>query len=168
MSTLERSTYISTENMLPDKAGVTLATSLPSTEQTQVFNVGDTLVSNIRPYFKKIWYANFDGGYSNDVLVFRPKGNIDSRFLYYVLSDDAFFEYSIATSKGTKMLRGDKKAIMEYPVPIFSIKEQQKIAGILSALDGKIGLNNAINKNLDCCSCRNFPQTTMKERYSRL
>lgn len=168
MSTLERSTYISTENMLPDKAGVTLATSLPSTEQTQVFNVGDTLVSNIRPYFKKIWYANFDGGCSNDVLVFRPKGNIDSRFLYYVLSDDAFFEYSMATSKGTKMPRGDKKVIMEYPVPIFSIKEQQKIAGILSALDGKIGLNNAINKNLDCCSCRNFPQTTMKERYSRL
>ncbi len=134
--------------MLPDKSGVVDATSLPATTQTSAFKVGDTLVSNIRPYFKKICYATFSGGCSNDVLVFRPKDNVDSEFLYYVLSDDAFFDYSTATSKGTKMPRGDKKAIMEYLVPDFSIEVQVKIANILKSLDDKIELNNAINKNL--------------------
>ncbi|MCC8159728.1 MAG: restriction endonuclease subunit S, partial [Oscillospiraceae bacterium] len=148
VSALDKSTYISTENMIPNKSGISLAASLPSTEQTQVFNTGDILVSNIRPYFKKIWYATFDGGCSNDVLVFRPKDNIVSRFLYYVLADDSFFEYAMATSKGTKMPRGDKKAIMEYQVPRFSVDEQLKIANLLGMIDDKIELNNAINKNL--------------------
>ena len=71
----------------------------------------DTLVSNIRPYFKKIWFAESDGGCSNDVLVLRAKEGIDAKFLYYVLADDAFFDYSNATSKGTKMPRGDKKRV---------------------------------------------------------
>ena len=55
VSLLNRSIYISTENMLPNKAGITVASALPTTTQTQAFYTGDVLVSNIRPYFKKIW-----------------------------------------------------------------------------------------------------------------
>lgn len=109
----------------------------------------DVLVSNIRPYFKKIWYATFDGGCSNDVLVFRAKDEVSSRFLHYVLADDTFFDYSMATSKGTKMPRGDKKAIMEYEVPELSYEAQCKIAGILEVIDEKIELNMDINNNLE-------------------
>ena len=105
--------YISTENMMPNKGGITKASSLPTINQTLAFFSGDVLVSNIRPYFKKIWFANFCGGCSNDVLVFRAKNDVSKRFLYYVLADSAFFNYSTATSKGTKMPRGDKTAIME-------------------------------------------------------
>lgn len=105
-------------------------------------------MSNIRPYFKKIWFADFDGGCSNDVLVFRAKEGTDARFLYYVLADDAFFDYSTATSKGTKMPRGDKTAIMQYEVPHFDLPIQKKIAGILADIDDKIALNSNINKNL--------------------
>lgn len=148
VSSLDENTYISTENMLPNKAGITEASSLPNTNQTQVFNKGDVLVSSIRPYFKKIWYAKFDGGCSNDVLVMRAKENVDSQYLYYVLSNDAFFDYSMATSKGTKMPRGDKKALMEYEVPCFEPEEQVKIARLLGAIDEKIQLNTEINKNL--------------------
>lgn len=148
VSVLDENTYISTENMLPNKGGITKATSLPTLEQTQAFMKNDVLVSNIRPYFKKIWYATFDGGCSNDVLVFRAKDGVSCRFLYYVLADDTFFDYSMATSKGTKMPRGDKKAIMEYKVPDLSYEDQCKIASILEAIDGKICLNTAINKNL--------------------
>lgn len=140
--------YISTENMLPNKGGITIATSLPSTAQTQKYQQFDILVSNIRPYFKKIWFAEFDGGCSNDVLVFRAKDGVCKRFLYYVLANDTFFDYSMATSKGTKMPRGDKTAIMKYDVPDFTYEEQEKIAGILDALDRKIQLNAEINKNL--------------------
>lgn len=148
VSALDENTYISTENMLPNKGGITKAASLPTQEQTQAFMKNDVLVSNIRPYFKKIWYATFDGGCSNDVLVFRAKGGVSSRFLHYVLADDTFFDYSMATSKGTKMPRGDKKAIMEYEVPELSYEDQCKIAGILEVIDEKIELNTDINKNL--------------------
>ena len=148
VSALDESTYISTENMLPNKGGITKAESLPTQEQTQAFMKNDVLVSNIRPYFKKIWYATFDGGCSNDVLVFRAKDGVSSRFLHYVLADDNFFDYSMATSKGTKMPRGDKKAIMEYEVPELSYEEQCKIASILEVIDDKIELNNRINDNL--------------------
>ena len=145
---LNEETYISTENMIPNKGGITNASSLPTMTQTQEFLAGDVLVSNIRPYFKKIWFAEFNGGCSNDVLVFRAKDGVNKRFLYYVLADDAFFDYSMATSKGTKMSRGDKEAIMKYEVPAFSYEEQGRIAGILEALDRKIQLNTEINKNL--------------------
>lgn len=149
VSVLDEDTYISTENMMPNKGGITGASSLPTVAQTQSFSAGDVLVSNIRPYFKKIWFAEFDGGCSNDVLVFRAKEGVSKRFLYYVLADDTFFNYSMATSKGTKMPRGDKAAIMKYQVPDFTYEEQEKIAGLLEALDKKIQLNAEINENLE-------------------
>ena len=149
VSSLTLKNYISTENMLPNKAGITKATSLPKCNTTQRFECGDVLVSNIRPYFKKIWKAKFDGGCSNDVLVFSSKEGFDTEFLYYVLSDDSFFEYSMATSKGTKMPRGDKKSIMNYEVPCFDINIQIKTATILKSIDDKIELNNKINNNLE-------------------
>lgn len=148
VAVLDEDTYISTENMVPNKGGITRASSLPTVAQTQSFSVGDVLVSNIRPYFKKIWFAEYDGGCSNDVLVFRAKDGVSKRFLYYVLADDTFFDYSMVTSKGTKMPRGDKAAIMKYEVPDFIYEEQEKIAGILEALDRKIQLNTEINENL--------------------
>lgn len=145
---LNKDTYISTENMLPNKGGVIRATSLPTTSQTQEYKKGDVLVSNIRPYFKKIWQAEYDGGCSNDVLVFKANENTDKDFLFYVLADDAFFNYSMATSKGTKMPRGDKTSIMQYGVPHYDIVEQKKIACVLRLLDKKIEFNNKINNNL--------------------
>ena len=146
---LNETTYISTENMLPNKNGITFATSLPKVNLTQCFKKGDILISNIRPYFKKIWYAKFDAGCSNDVLVLRAKNGIDSNFLYYVLSDDNFFNYSMLTSKGTKMPRGDKQAIMDYEVPNISYETQKKIVSILKPIDDKIELNRAVNENLE-------------------
>ena len=148
-SNLTLKTYISTENMLPDKAGVVEANSLPSTTLVQEYKEHDTLVSNIRPYFKKVWQAKHDGGCSNDVLVFQGNLNVDKDFLYYILANDDFFAYSMATSKGTKMPRGDKKSIMQYELQLFDIKTQKRIASILKVLDKKIELNNAINKNLE-------------------
>jgi len=148
VSNLTLKTYISTENMLPDKAGVVEANSLPSTALVQEYKENDILVSNIRPYFKKIWQAKYDGGCSNDVLVFQGNLNVDKDFLYYILANDDFFVYSMATSKGTKMPRGDKKSIMQYELQLFDIKTQKRIASILKVLDKKIELNNAINKNL--------------------
>lgn len=149
VSALTKDTYISTENMIPNRGGITEATTLPTSEFTPSFELSDTLVSNIRPYFKKIWQANFDGGCSADVLVFKANPNVSKDYLYYALADDEFFKYSMATSKGTKMPRGDKVSIMNYPVKLPPLTTQQKIAAILSSLDDKIELNNKINANLE-------------------
>lgn len=149
VSNLTAKTYISTENMMTNKGGITEAASLPTMGLTQEYKKGDILVSNIRPYFKKIWQAKYDGGCSNDVLVFEGNANIDKDFLYYILADDTFFAYSMATSKGTKMPRGDKTSIMQYEVPAFDMNTQKRIAAVLKSLDEKIELNQAINDNLE-------------------
>lgn len=148
VDTLDEKTYISTENMIPNKGGVECASSLPSTQCTQSFDMGDILVSNIRPYFKKIWMAEYSGGCSNDVLVFRASKGCDPTFLYYVLADDSFFDYVTATSKGTKMPRGDKSAIMQYEVSPFDKATQQRIGSLLRSIDKRIVTNKKINDNL--------------------
>ncbi|MDI9388346.1 MAG: restriction endonuclease subunit S, partial [Synergistota bacterium] len=142
---LDLNNYISTENMLPNKGGVIRSAGLPSLKQTQAYQKGDVLVSNIRPYFRKIWFADRDGGCSNDVLVLRAKEACDPCFLYYLLSNDNFFDYANATAKGTKMPRGDKGAIMRYVVPDVSIDMQVEIADTLSVIDARIAENKKIN-----------------------
>lgn len=140
--------YISTENMLQNKEGICISSSIPTISKVTSFKKNDILISNIRPYFKKIWLAQFSGGCSNDILVIRAKNNYNYKFLYYVLSSDNFFNYATATSKGTKMPRGDKEAIMNYSVPDFKIDIQKKIGDFLYNLDKKILINKEINDNL--------------------
>lgn len=143
--------YISTENMLPDKGGIALASSLPSTPKTNSFNIGDVLFSNIRTYFRKIWFATFVGGVSTDVLVFRSKDTeiLYDKYLYYLLSEEAFIQYTVTSAKGTKMPRGDKSAIMNYEIELPPLPTQKKIAHILSTLDDKIELNRKMNQTLE-------------------
>jgi len=143
--------YISTENMLPNKNGVVKSSGLPTVASVTRYFTDNVLVSNIRPYFKKIWCADREGGCSNDVLVFvvKDKRILDSRFLFYCLSNDEFFNYVMAGAKGTKMPRGDKGAILKYPVHLPTLSEQKAIAATLSALDDMIELNNQINKTLE-------------------
>ena len=113
--------YISTENMIENKGGVTVIDSVPLINTTSAYKAKDILISNIRPYFKKIWFATHDGSCSNDVLVIKAKQNVNPLFLYYVLADNNFFNYATVTAKGTKMPRGTPKAIMQYLVPNISI-----------------------------------------------
>ena len=91
VDTLSKRNYVSTENMMPNKGGIVDAGALPSAQYTQQYIKDDILVSNIRPYFKKIWMADDDGGCSNDVLVFRADRGCDSTFLYYILANPRLF-----------------------------------------------------------------------------
>lgn len=139
---INENNYISTENMLPNHGGIELATSIIEAKTFPAYKKEDILLSNIRPYFKKIWFADRIGGCSNDVLVLKTKGDFNKKFLYYVLSDNNFFNYATVTSKGTKMPRGSKHAIMKYRVPDVNNTVQKRIADILSAYDDLIEANN--------------------------
>ena len=139
---VNKENYISTENMLSNRGGVENATTVASAKSFPAYKKGDILLSNIRPYFKKIWYATQEGGCSNDVLVVKAGKTVDSKFLYYVLSDNNFFNSSTVTAKGTKMPRGSQNAIMKYWVPNLDLPTQKKIADILSSYDELIKANN--------------------------
>lgn len=109
---------------------------------------GDILISNIRPYLKKIWLADSEGGCSTDVLAFRAKNGHSPNYLYALLMQDAFFQYMMQGSKGSKMPRGDKNQIMHYSVPTFSSLEEANIGTIIVDIERKIQINRQINDNL--------------------
>lgn len=140
---LNEKNYVSTENMLPNKGGITDSSYPPSGKNSPAFNANDILVSNIRPYFKKIWFAQNEGGCSNDVIVFKPnKEKIVPKFLYFQLSKDEFFDYMMSGANGTKMPRGNKKAIPKFKFSIpTSLETQKRIASIISTYDDLI-VNN--------------------------
>ena len=140
--------YISTENMLPNKGGVCTSSNIPNGVAVE-YRVGDVLISNIRPYFQKIWQADCNGACSADVLCIRANNKADSKYLYYLLSQQLFFDYVMAGAKGCKMPRGDKKQIMQWQISLPSLEEQRRIAGILGAIDDKIENNRRINDNLE-------------------
>lgn len=139
--------YISIDNMLINKAGVTTSEYVPLEGNVTRFKVGDILLGNIRPYFKKIWLAGFNGGCSPDVLCIRSNGKVSAEFLYSLLSQDVFFDYDMAGAKGSKMPRGDKNHIMNFPVPNISSKEE--IGKFIVSIDNKIQNNNKINTELE-------------------
>lgn len=148
VSELNVRTYFSTEKMLSGKAGSTEATSLPTTSQTTACHKGDTLISNIRPYFKKIVYCEDKCGCSTDVLCFTPSQPCYSAYLFSTLYADKFFAFMVAGSKGTKMPRGDKQQIMTYPVVLPSEEELAGFNTIASPLLEQIYSNRAENKRL--------------------
>lgn len=149
VSELNLGNYYSTENMLPGKAGFTEATSLPTTPQTTRCNAGDVLVSNIRPYFKKIVLCHSEGGCSTDVLCFVPKAPAYSAYLFCTLYADRFFDFMVAGSKGTKMPRGDKQQIMTYPVYIPTESELTAFADFATPILSQIHGNNEENAQLE-------------------
>ena len=149
VSELSLGNYYSTENMLPGKAGFTEATSLPTTPQTTRCNAGDVLVSNIRPYFKKIVLCHSEGGCSTDVLCFAPKAPAYSAYLFCTLYADRFFDFMVAGSKGTKMPRGDKQQIMTYPVYIPTESELTAFADFATPILSQIHGSNEENARLE-------------------
>lgn len=132
--------YISTENIKPDFLGIDIASQLPLNCRVTNFNSGDILVSNIRPYLKKIWLADKSGGASNDVLVIRCKSNISNVYLSFILKNDDFINYVMSGAKGVKMPRGDIDLIKKFTVSLPSVPEQKRIADFLSSLDELISI----------------------------
>ena len=127
--------YVSTENIMADYGGIDKASKLPTTGSVTRFQSNDTLVSNIRPYLKKVWVADKEGGASNDVIVIRAKQTLLPQYLSSLLKNDAFIDYVMTGAKGVKMPRGDIGTIKAYPALYPSKPEQHKVADCLSSLD---------------------------------
>ena len=142
---LDATSFVGVDNLVSERGGRVDATYLPNTERLTAYEPGDILLGNIRPYLKKVWRATNSGGCSGDVLAVRiqdkSKSFVDSKFLYYLLSSNEFFSYSMQHARGAKMPRGDKSAILNYQIPVpcpekpkKSLEIQAEIVRILDAI----------------------------------
>ncbi|EJL6632883.1 restriction endonuclease subunit S [Vibrio cholerae] len=150
---LSLNNYVSTENMLAEKKGIVEAASLPTVNTVPAYTTGNVLISNIRPYFKKIWMANGEGGHSNDVLGFAAKEQNTEGYLFNLLYQDALFEFMMTTAKGSKMPRGDKKAILGWQlvIPPCELREyfSQRVADFYVSSSKRTEENKTLSKLRD-------------------
>lgn len=138
-SDLNKANYVSVENLLQNKEGKVDSACCPTEGRWTKFMPGDILVGNIRPYLKKIWYADCEGGTNGDVLDIRVTSDkVSSKYLFKVLSSDNFFEYDTQSSAGAKMPRGKKDIIMKYHIPVPSLETQQEIVDKLDTFEALI------------------------------
>ena len=141
---LSSDNYVATENMLQDYQGIIETSSVPTNTNVIKFNKGDVLLSNIRPYLKKVWFADKSGGCSADVFVFKALSACIPDYLHYIIANDRFINFAMSGAKGVKMPRGDKEQMKTYEFGLPSIEEQKKIAKLLSLLDERIATQNKI------------------------
>ncbi|PKL80481.1 MAG: hypothetical protein CVV25_04025 [Ignavibacteriae bacterium HGW-Ignavibacteriae-4] len=105
--------------------------------QKNKFIVSNILFGKLRPYLRKFWYAEFDGVCSSEIWVLSNRTNTDSKFLFYLVNTDRFIETANLTS-GTKMPRSDWGVVSTLSIPLPPMREQKKIAEILSTWDEAI------------------------------
>ena len=129
-------TYVGVESLIKDRGGKTSSSSVPVGTAIE-FLPQDILIGNIRPYLKKIWFSDCQGGTNGDVVCIRVLdcNEVMPKFLYYILASDTFFDYDNSHAKGGKMPRGDKNAILAYNVPVPSMDEQARIVSILDRFE---------------------------------
>ena len=143
---LNKENYVGVENLLQNKLGKTSSNYVPTEGSFIEYLPNDILIGNIRPYLRKIWLADKTGGTNGDVLVIRlTDKNILPRYLYHILANEHFFEYNVKYSKGAKMPRGDKAAILQYEFDVPPLEEQHRIVSILDKFET---LTNSITEGL--------------------
>lgn len=137
---IESETYITTDNMLQNKLGILPFEGVSNISSITEYKPEDILISNIRPYLKKIWFADKEGGCSKDVLVLRSAdpSKYLPKYIYIMLRRDIFFDYVMKGKKGIKMPRGNKDDIMKYKIPMPHIDEQKRIVAQIEALELEI------------------------------
>ena len=113
------------------------------------FKRGDILFGKLRPYFRKVIMAPFDGICSTDIWVVRPLNGIDVRFLFYKMASQEFVHVATQGSEGTRMPRAKWEFVSRMSCLIPPLPEQRAIAHVLGVLDDKIELNRRMNRTLE-------------------
>ena len=122
------------------------------------FRNGDTIMARITPCLENGKTARIDvldddeiGFGSTEYIVFRAKENVTvPDFVYYLIRSAVVREPAIKSMVGTSgRQRVQTDYVKNIVIHLPPLETQKKIAAVLSALDDKIELNNAINKNLE-------------------
>lgn len=122
------------------------------------FRNGDTIMARITPCLENGKTARIDvldddeiGFGSTEYVVFRAKENVTvPDFVYYLIRSEVVREPAIKSMVGTSgRQRVQTDYVRNIVINLPPLETQKKIATVLSALDDKIELNNAINRNLE-------------------
>ena len=96
-------------------------------------------------------YISNTGAYINQrVLKFKPHEDVNSDFIYYIVSSTSFQKYifnNVDSETAQPNISAGSVGKYEFELP--SLEEQNRIADILVSLDNKIQLNRQINDNLE-------------------
>lgn len=114
-----------------------------------IFRKDNVLYGKLRPRLSKVWLANEDGYCSTDILPLQANEKIIPLILLLTLTDYRFFWYAVSTSAGTKMPRTAWSDMKKFRVFLPSLKEQKKIASILSVVDAYIRTNQQYEMHLE-------------------
>lgn len=99
------------------------------------FNQGDILFGKLRPNFRKVVLAEFEGVCSTDITVIRPVDGVDRNFLHYTLFRQDLINIADKTSTGTRMPRADWDVLNDVLVALPTFEEQKKIGKFLWSID---------------------------------
>ena len=109
-----------------------------------IFKKGQILYGKLRPYLRKYLKTTFDGVCSTEIWVLNNK-KVTTDYLFQFVQTDKFNQIA-NVSTGSKMPRADWKYMSEIPFIIPPIKEQQKIANILTTWDDAISQQEELIK----------------------
>lgn len=117
--------------------------------QKQKFYKGDILFGKLRPYFRKVVVAPFDGICSTDIWVVKPKAGVDRNFLFYWMASEEFIASSTQASEGGRMPRAKWDWVSKFELKFRDSDEQKAIGKVLRLLDEKIEANKVVAQTLE-------------------
>ena len=104
------------------------------------FRAGDILFGTLRPYFRKVIIAPYEGVCSTEFCVVRPKEPNDRHFVFYGMAHAQFIQYATVNSNGARP-RTKWKLFSDFEFPQLPPPQRRKIGDILSAYDDLIENN---------------------------
>jgi type I restriction enzyme S subunit len=100
------------------------------------FQQDDVLFGRLRPYLKKVAWADFAGVCSPEILVLRPLADrVLPGYLYTLATSDPVIDWAVCASAGSRMPRTAAQDLLTFPVPLPPLDEQRRIVDLLGALD---------------------------------
>lgn len=101
-----------------------------------LFSARHVLYGKLRPYLNKVFKPDFDGVCTTEILPILPKEQyLDRGFLFAVLRSPEFVAWASHHVSGANLPRLAPETLLEYPLPLPGVPEQQRIANILEKAD---------------------------------
>jgi type I restriction enzyme S subunit len=128
------------------------------------FYKGDVLYGKLRPYLKKVLVAPEDGVCSTEIIPFRGYGNIESRYIMYIMKSPYIDKIVNSITHGMNMPRLGTKNALELLIPLPPINEQKRI---VEKVDQLMALCDELEKNIEQSKkdCELLIQSVLQEAF---
>jgi type I restriction enzyme S subunit len=145
----EQDSYIGLENIVSRSNKLIETETIYESALYSICKKGDILFNKLRPYLAKAIISPIDGFCTGELLNIKHFDG-EKRFLWYYLLSDKFIEVVNASTYGAKMPRANTDFILNLPVFLPPLAEQQRIADFLDEKCGEIdSIRSDIQKQID-------------------